>query len=98
MSEPALRILRKHKETEGLQYDKRLKPCPLCGAKAFVMHDIVDGFEFGYSVGCPRACIGDKHHKLMDEDTFKAAKLTFFGLASKEEAIRIWNERVEKGV
>lgn len=26
-----------------------MPPCPKCGAKAFVSHDIVDGFDMGYS-------------------------------------------------
>ena len=51
--------------------DNRLHPCPICGAKAFVRHDIVDGFEFGWSVGCPRACIKDGIHGFDDYETFK---------------------------
>ena len=42
--------------------DRDLRPCPICGAKAFVQHDVVDGFDFGWSVGCPRACIADGVH------------------------------------
>lgn len=69
-----------------------LKPCPLCGSKAFVAHDIVDGFEFGWSVGCPRARIDDPVHKLGEKE-FKKARLVMFGFASKEEAIKAWNRR-----
>jgi hypothetical protein len=35
---------------------KKLKPCPICGSKAYISKDIVDGFYFGWSVGCPRFC------------------------------------------
>lgn len=76
-----------------MQLDKRLKPCPICGAKAFVSHDIVDGFEFGWSVGCPRACIKDGIHGFDDYDSFKRARLTIFCLNSKEQAIEIWNQK-----
>ena len=73
-----------------------LKPCPICGAKAFVQHDIVDGFCFGWSVGCPRACIEDGIHGFDDYDSFHNAKLVMFNFATKQEAIDTWNKRVEK--
>ncbi len=76
--------------------DKKLKPCPLCGAKAFVSHDVVDGFSFGWSVGCPRACIADGIHGFNDPETFRQAKLTLFNFASKEAAIEAWNKRCEE--
>ena len=77
--------------------DERLKPCPICGAKAFVQHDIVDGFEFGWSVGCPRACISDGVHGFNDPESFHKARLTMFNFSSKEQAIDTWNERCERG-
>lgn len=89
--EDIIHILRKH-EPEEIKDCKELIPCPLCGAKAFVSKDVVDGFYFGWSVGCPRACINDRTHKLGEEE-FKKAKLIFHGLDSKEEAIKKWNER-----
>jgi hypothetical protein len=46
-------------------HSELLKPCPICGAKAFVKHDVVDGFEFGWSVGCPRFCRDDGVHGLI---------------------------------
>ena len=77
---------------EPTEHPDYLPRCPLCGAKAFLSHDIVDGFDFGYSVGCPRACINDKTHKLGEEE-FRKAKLTFFGLYTKEQAINVWRKR-----
>lgn len=74
-----------------------LMPCPLCGSKAFIAQDVADGFYFGWSVGCPRACINDRTHKL-DAEAFKKAKLTFHNLNSKEQAINVWNERCREGV
>lgn len=70
-----------------------LKPCPRCGAKAIVMHDVMGKLEFGWSVGCPRACIDDPVHKLGEEE-FKKARLVMFGFTSKEKAIEAWNRRV----
>ena len=75
---------------------EELLPCPICGAKAFVKHDIVDGFDFGYSVGCPRACIADGIHGFNTSETFRQARLTFFNLRSREEAIEVWNKRVKE--
>lgn len=73
--------------------DPKLMPCPLCGAKAFVSHDVVDGLEFGWSVGCPRACIADGIHGFNDSESFRKARLTMFGFNSKREAIDAWNKR-----
>lgn len=80
--------------------DKRLKPCPICGAKAFISHDVVDGFWFGWSVGCPRFCLNDGVHGLnadMPEDEFEKKRLTGFNYSAKEKAIEAWNDRVESG-
>lgn len=77
--------------------DSKLMPCPVCGAKAFVSHDVVDGFEFGWSVGCPRACIADGIHGFNDPESFRKARLTIHNLASKQEAIDKWNRRCRKG-
>lgn len=75
----------------------KLSNCPICNGKAFVMHDIVDGFEFGWSVGCARAKIGDIYHNLNNYDSFHNAKLVFHNLNSKEQAIEIWEKRVKGG-
>ena len=64
-----------------------------CGAKAFVSHDVVDGFDFGWSVGCPRACIADGIHGLNDTESFKKARIVMHYIISKEEAIKQWNKR-----
>ena len=81
----------------SMTLDKRLSPCPICGAKAFVSHDVVDGFEFGWSVGCPRACIADGIHGFNDSESFRKAKLTMFGFSSKQKAIDAWNKRCLEG-
>lgn len=86
-------ILRMEK-AQKMEKPEELPRCPLCGSKAFLQRDIVDGFDFGYSVGCPRACINDKTHKLGEEE-FRKAQLTFFGLFSKEQAIKVWKTRCE---
>lgn len=70
-----------------------LHRCPICGSKAFVHHDIVDGFDFGWSVGCPRACIADGVHGFNDSESFSKARLTMFYFNSKQNAIKAWNER-----
>lgn len=71
-----------------------IPPCPKCGAKAFVNHDVVDGFDFGYSCGCPRFRHEDGVHgtnfDTPDEDTY-----TIFCLPSKEAAYKAWRKRVK---
>ena len=79
-------------------YDKQLKPCPICGAKAFVSNDVVDGFWFGWSVGCPRYYLDDGIHGLsMDtpREEVERKRLTGMNYVTKERAIEAWNDRVE---
>lgn len=64
--------------------------CPVCGSKGFISHDIIDGRDFGWSVGCPRACIADGVHGFDTKESFEAARLVFFHIASKDRAIEIW--------
>lgn len=76
---------------------RQLEPCPICKRKAFISHDIVDGFDFGWSVGCPVARIGDKYHGLDDPESFHKARLVMHYLNSKQDAIEAWNRRCENG-
>lgn len=76
--------------------DKSLSPCPICGAKAFVMHDVVDGFEFGWSAGCPRFRINDGIHGVNDFDAPDKVRPIVFYCLSKERAIRAWNNKAER--
>lgn len=77
-----------------------LKPCPICGRKAFISHDKVDGFEFGWSIGCPVFCLADGIHGLdydtPDEDV-ERYRPSGYGFTSKERAVAAWNDRVESG-
>lgn len=41
---------------------KKLPPCPICGRKAYLSHDIADGADFGYSAGCPAFHLKDGIH------------------------------------
>lgn len=72
---------------------KMLLRCPICGAAAYLSKDIVDGYYFGYSVGCPRFRLRDGIHNI-DENTPRNKRLSIFGLDSVEECIEKWNERV----
>ena len=72
------------------------KPCPICGAKAFVTHDVVDGFEFGWSAGCPRFKLYDGIHG-MDENTPESEFPRVMYCTSKQEAIEKWNRRADSG-
>ena len=75
---------------------KKLMPCPVCGAKAFIEHDVVDGFDFGWGVGCPVARIGDDVHGLKDYEAFKKARLSFNFVRSRSEAVNLWNARCKE--
>ena len=74
-----------------------LKPCPKCGAKAFLSRDVIDGMFFmGWSVGCPRYCLYDGIHG-HTEETPEEEHYNCFGFTTKEEAVEWWNRRAEDG-
>lgn len=75
--------------------ETELKPCPICGAKAYVMHDVVDGFEFGWSAGCPRFCLYDGLHGA-DENTPESQFPRVMNMTTKQDAIAAWNVKTEK--
>lgn len=72
-----------------------LKRCPLCGAKAYLSHDVVDGFDFGFSAGCPRYCVSDGIHGIetFEEDCQRG--YSKHGFYTKEAAGSWWNRRAE---
>lgn len=77
-----------------------LLPCPICGSKVFIMHDVVPGAgDFGFGVGCPRFCRNDGIHGMdnMPDEEFERKRLTGFYYPSKKMAIKAWNERVLTG-
>ena len=75
--------------------DEVLKRCPVCGAKAFISRDVIDGFDFGWSVGCPRFCIVDGVHGIDTREDAEKCGLTGFGFFSKNEATEWWNGRTD---
>ena len=77
-----------------MAYMRELKPCPICGAKAFISNDVVDGFWFGWSVGCPRFKLNDGIHNI-DDNTPKEERPILFYQPSKKDAINHWNKWVE---
>ena len=75
---------------------EKLEPvnCPICGAKAFVQHFVVDGFGFGWGAGCPRFRLNDKYHHIPD-GTPEAMWPRVLDRSTKQEAIKDWNEKAE---
>ena len=70
------------------------KPCPICGSKAYIMHDVVDGFDFGWSVGCTRFKLDDGIHGI-DETTPEFMHPRVMYCISRQSAIESWNKKVE---
>lgn len=68
--------------------------CSECGAKAFLHEDVVDGFWFGWSVGCPKFCLNDGIHGY-DINTPREKRLVELGFTTKEEAVEWWEKRVK---
>lgn len=89
-----IHITRVHEEKPTEFNVDTIPECPKCGSKAFISKDVVDGFYFGWSVGCPRFCHNDWIHgtdiQTPEQDTY-----AIYNLGSREECIKKWNERVE---
>lgn len=66
-----------------------LEPCPVCGAKATVIHmvDTYDRADFGWDAGCPRYKLNDGIHD---------KPMIVSGLGSKDAAINAWNKKVKE--
>lgn len=77
--------------------EMELKPCPVCGAKAYIARMAPDGFFMGYSAGCPRFCIGDGIHGIENYEDAEARGYAVHGCLTKAEAIAAWNWRAEHG-
>lgn len=73
---------------------KQLPNCPVCGAKAYLQGNTVDGFWFGWSIGCPRYCLNDGIHG-HDRNTPQEEYLAEHGFATKEQAVAWWEKRVK---
>lgn len=77
--------------------DIELKPCPICGKKATVIHlyDSYDKADFGWDCGCPAYKIDDGIHDrvmrvtaLTKEDAIKGWKLYEIKVAFVEGLLR----------
>ena len=95
-SENVMFVDRAIKEKSSREYREDLPPCPICGATPYVRCDIVDGFDFGWSVGCPRFCINDGYHGCDDYESAEKIQLKFSYLPSKEAAEKEWILRCKK--
>lgn len=88
-------LLRKHPDENKPGQGAGLPPCPVCGAEAYIHSDTVDGFWFGWSVGCPRFCLNDGIHG-QDENTPREEHLAAHGFSDKKSAKKWWKRRVER--
>lgn len=64
------------------EMEKLMPPCPICGKKAFLSHDVVDGFDFGYSAGCPCYRLDDGVHGITESYDPEAPRVV--GYSAKE--------------
>ena len=76
-------VLTKAKEEKAPSKLKEKMPrCPICGKKTFLSHDVVDGYDFGYSGGCVSFRLYDGVHGITDSDDPEAPRCR--GYSSKE--------------
>lgn len=93
-----IHILRTAVQPEGeklalTEMRKKMPPCPICGSKAFLNHDIIDGFDFGYMAGCPRFCLDDGIHGIKEIYDAKAPRVDGY---SAKDVYDKWLEYCER--
>lgn len=78
---------------------EKLSPCPLCGKRAFLSHDVFDGADYGYSAGCTAFRMNDGVHGFVRSeilngfnDANNPKMPSFYGCDTKEEAFEKWEE------
>ena len=79
--------------TQNQRGISELKPCPKCGARAFIHRDAPDDYFMGYSAGCPRYCINDGIHGISTVEQHEEKGYAVHGYFTKQEAINAWNRR-----
>lgn len=75
---------------------QELPRCPICKSRAFLARDIVEGFDMGWSAGCPRYKIADGIHGVNTYEESKKRGYSVHGAFSKEEAIKEWIKIVKR--
>lgn len=93
-----IHILRTAAEDDGekltlKEMRKRMPPCPICGRKAYIVHSIVDGFDFGYDAGCPEFCLDDGIHGISEPYDPEAPHINCF---NAELTFKHWLEYCER--
>ena len=74
---------------------KKLPPCPICGKKAYLSHDVVDRADYGYSVGCPAFRLYDGIHGLTEQSD-RNTYPSFMCCNTAKEAFNKWVKYCEK--
>ena len=83
MSEHVVYILAPvKKEQTPKELKEKMPRCPICGKAAFLSHDVIDGFDMGFSGGCASFCLKDGVHGIESSDDPKAPRFT--GYSFKE--------------
>lgn len=73
---------------------KKLPPCPICGRKAYLSHDVVDGADYGYSAGCPAFRLNDGIHGMTEQSDKKMFPIMYCYTA--RQAFNKWVKYCER--
>lgn len=75
---------------------EKLPPCPICGRKAYLSHDIADGADFGYSAGCPAFHLKDGIHGIDDMFSDEKTWPSILYCHTAREAFNKWVKYCER--
>ena len=69
---------------------EKLPPCPICGKKAYLSHDVFDGADYGYSSGCPAFHLKDGIHGIDDMFSDEKTWPSFLYCDTAKQAFNKW--------
>ncbi len=81
---------RKKLEVEMSKRASGLRPCPVCGKKAFLVH-----LQSGWAAGCPAFDVGDGVHGVTEEMP-RDTHFIISGCPYEDVAIYKWNRKADR--
>ena len=97
MSENVVILLTKAEQTyPSARMKKNMPKCPICGGAVFLDHDIVDGFDFGFSAGCSSFCLNDGKHGISDSKDPRCPRVYGYSFRSVYAKWLNYCKRMEK--
>ena len=82
MSNAVILCTKAEKTYPSERMKKNMPKCPICGGSAYIMHDVIDGMDFGFSGGCASFYLNDEKHGIDDPDDSRCPRVDGYSFRS----------------